>query len=242
MSRGTAGWLSCATVVFVLHTLGFSSPFAKQIIFAVFALLHIRSDISVGSIISLSLGYLQYAVILLGSFLLARCLLATANSPRPAGPGQVMLFPCKTTHSRLFPKKHSFVYSYLVVGIPVGWEGISGGLVSSYSGKQSWLSFSGRGWYHVDPADYLNRGDGQLGLRGKLDAYLKSQVRAMKIETNGFLFILWLTSERIGCRPRGLSLRLPGYGREILGIPFQSCVLLVPVFGRHVAWRHGSGG
>ena len=31
------------------------------------------------------------------------------------------------------------------------------------------------GWFHVDPADYLSRGDGHLGLRGKLDAYLISQ-------------------------------------------------------------------
>ncbi|KAL8910450.1 MAG: hypothetical protein Q9171_004244 [Xanthocarpia ochracea] len=45
-------------------------------------------------------------------------------------PGQVsygyvmkpLLFPSKTSHTRLFPKKHSFTYSYLLVGIPVGWR------------------------------------------------------------------------------------------------------------------------
>ncbi|KAL8393045.1 hypothetical protein RB595_003012 [Gaeumannomyces hyphopodioides] len=100
---------------------------------------------------------------------------------KQSGPGKPMLFPSRTTHSRMFPKKHSFSYSYLVVGIPVGWSGACGGLISadlSYSPKwSSWLwpgSVVAKGWYHVDAADYLERGNGHLGLRGKLDAYLAS--------------------------------------------------------------------
>lgn len=97
----------------------------------------------------------------------------------------MLLFPGKTTHSRLFPKRHSFDYSYLVVGVPVGWEGISGAMVSSSSAKPSGWSLSNRGWYHIDPEDYLTRGGRELGLRGKLDAYLKSQVRARDIPQLG---------------------------------------------------------
>ncbi|KAL8418063.1 hypothetical protein RB594_001610 [Gaeumannomyces avenae] len=100
---------------------------------------------------------------------------------KQSGPGKPLLFPSRTTHSRMFPKKHSFSYSYLVVGIPVGWSGASGGLISAdLPPSPKWLSWlwpgTGvtKGWYHVDAADYLERGNGHLGLRGKLDAYLAS--------------------------------------------------------------------
>lgn len=80
------------------------------------------------------------------------------------------LIPSRTSHTRLFPKKHSFTYSYLLVGIPVGFEGNLNGMISSN------LSGAHKAWYDVNPADYLERGNGHLGLRGKLDNYLKSQV------------------------------------------------------------------
>ncbi|KAL0942476.1 uncharacterized protein CTRU02_200362 [Colletotrichum truncatum] len=92
-----------------------------------------------------------------------------------------LLIPARTTHRRTFPEKHEFAYSYLVVGIPVGWKGNYAGMVSSGTGKRSWLSWislaseTERGWFDVNPADYLERGNGHLGLRGKLDAYLRSQ-------------------------------------------------------------------
>ncbi|KAK0376092.1 hypothetical protein CLIM01_06563 [Colletotrichum limetticola] len=97
-------------------------------------------------------------------------------------PVKPLLIPCTTTHRRTFPEKHAFVYSYLVVGIPVGWKGNYGGMVSCDVDEAGWLSWfslaprtAGRAWFHVDPADYLERGNGHLGLRGKLDAYLTSQ-------------------------------------------------------------------
>ncbi|KAI0842525.1 hypothetical protein F5Y06DRAFT_306060 [Hypoxylon sp. FL0890] len=86
------------------------------------------------------------------------------------GPGWPLLFPCQTTHTRLFPKKHSFVYSYLLVGIPVGWTGAAGGMISNDE-----HGTGASGWYKIDAADYLERGSGHLGLRGKLNAYLESQ-------------------------------------------------------------------
>ncbi|KAH9900291.1 hypothetical protein F4778DRAFT_771489 [Xylariomycetidae sp. FL2044] len=84
-------------------------------------------------------------------------------------PSRPLLFPCRTTHSRLFPTKHSFSYSYLLVGIPVGWDGVAGGMISATKKGDR------QGWYHIDAADYLARGDGHLGLRGKLESYLLSQ-------------------------------------------------------------------
>jgi hypothetical protein len=107
----------------------------------------------------------------------------TPDHPQWDGPGKVLLFPGRTTHSRFFPKKHSFSYSYLVVGIPVGWEGNAAGMVSvgvkKQTGLSSWFSLDPRGrsgWFTVDASDYLERGKGELGLRGKLDAYLRTQV------------------------------------------------------------------
>ena len=123
----------------------------------------------------------------------ALCALATArayctkpHSSKRTDFGKVLLFPCRTTHSRLFPQKHSFAYSYLAIGIPVGWEGLAGGLVSAgiKDGRQeseasSWFSFRSsprKSWYDVDAGDYLARGNSQLGLRGKLDEFLETQV------------------------------------------------------------------
>lgn len=42
----------------------------------------------------------------------------------------------------------------------------------------SWLSkmWRARSWFRVEPADYLERSGNKLGLRAKLDDYLRSQV------------------------------------------------------------------
>jgi len=81
-----------------------------------------------------------------------------------------LFFPCQTVHQRLFPKKHAFIYSYLLAGIPIGWKGSIGGLLSVDDDKKT------RAWFVVDAGDYLERGDGHLGLEGKLYQYLRSQV------------------------------------------------------------------
>lgn len=80
-----------------------------------------------------------------------------------------LVFPCRTTHARLFPKKHSFSYSYLFVGVPVGWQGRAGTLLSADGAAK-------RGWLHVDPADYLERDLQGATLREKVDHYLVTQV------------------------------------------------------------------
>lgn len=85
-----------------------------------------------------------------------------------------LLFPSKTCHTRLFPKEHSFTYSYLLVSIPVGWRGVVGSFFSADLPLEelSQKSVSKRSWFSVSAGDYLERGKENLGLRGKLEAYL----------------------------------------------------------------------
>ena len=97
--------------------------------------------------------------------------------PRGSSPLRPLVFPCRTTHTRLFPKKHSFSYSYLFVGIPVGWRGSVRSFLSADLEPRSSKDYRRKiGWLSVDSADYLDRGDNAHGLQGKLDSYLQSQV------------------------------------------------------------------
>lgn len=86
-----------------------------------------------------------------------------------------LLIPCRTTHTRLFPKKHSFSYSYLYVGIPVGWRGRGGTLLSA---DVDLLPESNRrfGWFNVSADDLLESSTRNMGLEAKLCNYLESQV------------------------------------------------------------------
>ncbi|KAI0406060.1 hypothetical protein F4802DRAFT_606563 [Xylaria palmicola] len=92
-------------------------------------------------------------------------------SPACIGPGRPLLFPCRITRNIFFSnKQQSFESSALLVGVPVGWSGVAGGLVSvdcQVPGPQP--------RYTVDAADHLLPGSGHLGLRGKLDMFLTSQ-------------------------------------------------------------------
>ena len=94
-------------------------------------------------------------------------------------PLKPIIFPCRTSHTRIFPQKHSFSYSYLFVGIPVGWRGWISSVLTADLKTLPWRGRKPRtGWFNVDSADYLARGDSMHGLRGKLDTYLESQVSA----------------------------------------------------------------
>lgn len=94
-----------------------------------------------------------------------------------SSPLKPVIFPCRTSHTRLFPKKHSFSYSYLFVGIPVGWRGYISTILSADLKGLPWRQgLPRKGWFDVDSGDYLARGENLHGLRGKLDDYLESQV------------------------------------------------------------------
>lgn len=92
-----------------------------------------------------------------------------------------LVYPCLVHHTRMVPKKHSFDYSYLMVGVPVGWRGSVGNFVSAdlntLPHPQRKRSST---WLDVRSADHLLRGDDEHGLQGKLDAYLESIVCHIK--------------------------------------------------------------
>lgn len=99
------------------------------------------------------------------------------------GPGQPYLIPCKTTHRRFFPKKHSFSYSYLTVGVPVDFRGSVNGMIGvdedpafPFRRLVPFASVFFRSWYSVQASDHLQRGPYALGLRKKLNMFLLSEV------------------------------------------------------------------
>jgi len=146
----------------------------------------------------LCVAVLPSAVAIGVSFLMLSALNRKAAKWR--GFGRPFLIPCKTTHVRLFPQKHSFSYSYLVVGIPVGISGnFNGMILVSNEQCQAFMGFLSKvlrgAWYNVNASDYLQRGFSDTGLRGKLDTYLRSQVSV-------YLALPWTTS-RCCCSPLG---------------------------------------
>jgi DUF1365 family protein len=104
-------------------------------------------------------------------------------SPIATGPGisrprtavetpKPKIFPCQTTHARIFPKRHGFAYSYLQCGYPVvSRETDSNGIGLAKVDDQT----LGRWWLRVRAEDYLERGNGALGFYWKLKTYLKAQ-------------------------------------------------------------------
>ena len=94
-------------------------------------------------------------------------------------PFKPLFFPARTSHTRLFPKQHSFSYSYLLLGIPIGWEGYAGGSFFSVDtscsrGSSVYRSRNARGWFNIENEDYLQTGY-CTNLKEKLDDYLKGQ-------------------------------------------------------------------
>lgn len=88
-------------------------------------------------------------------------------------------FECRTTHARLFPKKHSFSYSYLLVGVPIGWRGATIPVLSSDVPASHGSTTSSKTWFSVHAEDYLERGFHVDGLAGKLRDYLTTQNASM---------------------------------------------------------------
>lgn len=86
--------------------------------------------------------------------------------PLPQPWAKPAVIPGRTNHTRFSPQKHSFSYSYLLVGVPVGWSGRAG-VLSIDSGKLGLLSVKSR--------DYLGRDGTDKSFRERLNEYLRSQ-------------------------------------------------------------------
>lgn len=83
------------------------------------------------------------------------------------------IFPCRTAHARIFPKKHTFSYSYLQCGFPIVPDTTTAGGIDVSSGNDCEL---GSWWLRVKADDYLDRGNGKLGFYEKLKMYLRKHV------------------------------------------------------------------
>ena len=149
----------------------FLLPYARQ-------LLHMVPSHAVSAFIALALS--AAVVSIWSSLCLNRGSDLAPESKENAeskGPFEPLIFPCRTSHTRLFPQKHAFSYSYLTVGVPVGWQGRAGSMIEtegrrSDPGEKRALSIA----FRVEAADHLDRGNDHISLRGKLDTYIKSQV------------------------------------------------------------------
>lgn len=127
----------------------------------------------VGAALSTLLGLLQFIRFFRG---------LTQSSPFQDGfPAKPMFFPCRTSHTRMFPTKRTFAYSYLLAGVPIGWKGSAGGMVSAdeetklvpwYKRVVSLKPFGA--WFSVNGDIYFERG--HEGLETKLHNFLRSQV------------------------------------------------------------------
>ena len=96
-------------------------------------------------------------------------------------PFKPLIFPARTTHTRLFPKHHSFSYSYLLVGVPVGLGGNIGGSFLSVDAVRA-----SKGWFNIQNKDYLHRGC-RDSLKQKLDQYLKLQNKELRSYAHVYL-------------------------------------------------------
>lgn len=100
----------------------------------------------------------------------------SSEKPQNDGP-KVLFLPSETAHIRFFPQRHAFNYSYLLAGVPVGFKGSLGGIISV---DEESVGLDNRKkaktWFSVDAEDYLARGHGHLGLKVKLDRFLLSEV------------------------------------------------------------------
>ena len=109
------------------------------------------------------------SVLVLAAGILLWLVSATLNAPSSSSTGEVpWILPSRTSHTRMFPKKHSFAYSLLQVAIPVGSSGRFGSFISLGEVER-------RAWYHVQASDYLERNSPETDLKSKLRHYLHSQ-------------------------------------------------------------------
>ncbi|KAF1951601.1 hypothetical protein CC80DRAFT_528311 [Byssothecium circinans] len=102
---------------------------------------------------------------------------------------KLLIFPCKTTHARIFPKQHAFGYSYLLCGFPIVPAGTTADGKDFGDGKDRVL---GSSWLCVRAEDYLERGNGDLGFYGKLKAFLE----AHNVEDSKWSYAYLVTAPR----------------------------------------------
>lgn len=110
---------------------------------------------------------------------------AWLNGKRKVMFNRPMLFPTFITHTRVSPIQNIFRYRLLLIGLPVGFRGRVGNLLSideplkvDEKGRDARLFWKSifTTWFSFDPVRYLHRGDNSHGLEFKLHRFLRSQV------------------------------------------------------------------
>ena len=162
-------------LIFGLH--GYSNDFVVIILLFSLLLLFHTSSIATLALL-LFLGLFTATAILLYPLIRSSSGASNRIDPQAAELGRLkpQVIPCRTSHARLFPKKHAFSYSYLQVGIPVGWRGSIGSIIAADPNLQGVRRLSEGLCFTVEAADHLNRGSDHVGLKGKLDIYIQDQV------------------------------------------------------------------
>ncbi|KAF2683104.1 DUF1365-domain-containing protein [Lentithecium fluviatile CBS 122367] len=134
----------------------------------------VRVSIVLGAIVPLAvfglLGQRRYGS--QASFAFSRKGLSEGTAKWTMEHPKSLFFPCRTTHARIFPKRHGFGYSYLLCGFPIVPAGTTGDGSDVGDGNDRML---GSWWLGVRAEDYLARGYGSLGFYEKLKAYLREQ-------------------------------------------------------------------
>lgn len=162
---------SCTSLVAGSLCLAFSGGPLDWILVAVFA---VRLGITTKLLHIIIPGLISVFII---HFQIHQTLASLFDNSKAEGTeaGRPVLFKCRTRHRRIFPEQDAFDYSCLLAGVPVGWKGRHGGIFAAetLTAKESERRSA---WFEVRAEDHLHRGGGELGLRGKLEAYLVSEV------------------------------------------------------------------
>lgn len=145
------------------------------------------------------------------------------------------IFSCSTKHARMFPKRHSFEYSYLQCGFPVIPAGVASNGTEVGLGRDRLL---GSWWLRVRAEDYLERGSGTLGFYGKLKMYLRTQV-CETICIWSVLYMLLTVSER---QRQRVVIRLSCHSATLLRLRIQSRIILVHLRQAPPARQNDLGG
>ena len=137
----------------------------------------------------LLIATLALAGLLVWVLLDSRGLISTTPNPKRVI-GRPLLFPATLTHTRVSPVKNKFSHRVFFVGIPIGFRGQIGRLLS-IDQDDSTLPYTKLlrqlfTWFSFDPVRYLQREDNEYGLRDKLDRFLRSQVCPNPLKTDHF--------------------------------------------------------
>lgn len=157
----------------------------KNFVYLVFVAAHLMLKMTDAGLRGI-LGLLIFLAVSSILFILVRLVIAALWTQRlivhnlhvrPDFLGRPLLFPAKLSHARRFPatERYNYWYDYFMIGIPVGFRGRIGNLISIDNQPTS-ESILEKCWFTIDPAYYLEPGSGDRTLEEKLHIFLHNLV------------------------------------------------------------------